>query len=66
MRLYSTITTALIERFLYELTEVHDLDDAVFLVDGANHLQTALRRTGFRFRYEKIEIGTLLNIYPIR
>ena len=53
MRLYSTTTTALTERFLQELTEKHDLDDAVFLVDGAKHLQTALRRSGLRFRYEK-------------
>ncbi|WP_440767224.1 IS6 family transposase [Natronorubrum sp. DTA7] len=52
-RLYSTTTTALTERFLQELTEKHDLDDAVFLVDGAKHLQTALRRSGLRFRYEK-------------
>ncbi|WP_436348116.1 IS6 family transposase [Natronorubrum sp. FCH18a] len=53
IRLYSTTTTALTERFLQELTEKHDLDHAVFLVDGAKHLQTALRRSGLRFRYEK-------------
>ncbi|WP_436346811.1 IS6 family transposase [Natronorubrum sp. FCH18a] len=53
IRLYSTTTTALTERFLQELTEKHDLDDTVFLVDGAKHLQTALRRSGLRFRYEK-------------
>ncbi|ELY81570.1 IS6 family transposase [Natrinema pallidum] len=53
IRLYSTTTTALTERFLQELTEKHDLDDAMFLVDGAQHLQTALRRSGLRFRYEK-------------
>ncbi|UHQ95110.1 IS6 family transposase [Haloterrigena alkaliphila] len=52
-RLYSTTTTALTERFLHELTEKYDLDDAVFLVDGAKHLQAALRRSGLRFRYEK-------------
>ncbi|PGF17253.1 IS6 family transposase [Natrinema sp. CBA1119] len=53
IRLYSTTTTALTEWFLQELTEKHDLGDAVFLVDGAKHLQTALRRAGLRFRYEK-------------
>jgi putative transposase len=53
IRLYSTTTTVLTERFLQELAEKHNLDDAVFLVDGAKHLQTALRRTGLRFRYEK-------------
>ncbi len=54
--------TALTERFLRELTEKHDVEDAVFLVDGAQHLQTALRRYGLRFRYENMEIGTLLNV----
>jgi putative transposase len=53
IRLYSTTTTVLTERFLQELAEKHNLDDAVFLVDGAKHLQTALRRTGLRFRFEK-------------
>ncbi|WP_226043062.1 IS6 family transposase [Natrinema sp. DC36] len=53
IRLYSTTTTALTERFLHELAEKHDLDDAMFLVDGTKHLQTALRRSGLRFRYEK-------------
>ncbi|AFO58809.1 transposase [Natrinema sp. J7-2] len=46
IRLYSTTTTVLTERFLQELSEKHTLDDAVFLVDGAKHLQTALRRSG--------------------
>ncbi|ELY76683.1 transposase [Natrinema pallidum DSM 3751] len=32
---------------------IHDVEDAVFLVDGAQHLQTALRRHGLRFRYEE-------------
>ncbi len=53
IRLYSATTTALTEQFLRILTEKHDLDDTVFLVDGAKHLQTALRRSGLRFRYEK-------------
>jgi len=65
IRLYSTTTTALTEWFLQELTEKHDLDDAVFLVDGAKHLQTALRRSGLRFRYKNMEIGTLFNISVI-
>ncbi|WP_126664399.1 IS6 family transposase [Haloterrigena salifodinae] len=51
--LYPTTTTALTERFLRELTEKHNLDDAMVLVDGAKHLQTALRQAGLRFRYEK-------------
>ncbi|MFC4248741.1 IS6 family transposase [Natribaculum luteum] len=53
IRLFSTTTTVLTEIFLRELSEKHDVKDAVFLVDGATHLQTALRRRGLRFRYEK-------------
>ena len=54
-RLYSTTTTALTERFLQERTEKHDLNDAVYLVDGAKHLQTAPRRFGLRIRYKNME-----------
>jgi putative transposase len=53
IRLFPTYTTALTEIFLRELREKHDVSDAVFLVDGARHLQTALRRSGLRFRYER-------------
>jgi putative transposase len=53
LRLFTTTTTALTERFLQELREKHDVDDAVFLVDGAKHLQTALQRAGLRFQYER-------------
>lgn len=49
IRLYPTTTTALTERFLQELAEKHDVEDAVFLVDRAKHLTAALRRTGHRF-----------------
>ena len=50
IRLYSTTTTALTEMFLQELREKHDVENAVFLVDGAQHLQTALQRAGLRFQ----------------
>jgi len=53
IRLFPTYTTALTEIFLRELREKHDVSDAVFLVDGARHLQTALRPSGLRFRYER-------------
>jgi transposase-like protein len=53
IQLFPTYTTALTEIFLRELLEKHDASDAVFLVDGAKHLQTALRRLGLRFRYER-------------
>jgi putative transposase len=35
VRLFSTTTTALTEMFLQELREKHDVEKAVFLVDGA-------------------------------
>ncbi|ELY76857.1 transposase [Natrinema pallidum DSM 3751] len=41
------------ERFLQELMEKHDVEDTVFLVDGAQHLRTVLHRHGPQFRYEK-------------
>ena len=50
LRLYTTTTTALTERFLRELREKHDVEDAVFLVDHAKHLAAALRRSGLRFQ----------------
>ena len=50
VRLFSTTTTALTEIFLRELRQKHDIETAVFLVDGATHLQTALHRAGLRFQ----------------
>ena len=50
VRLFSTTTTALTEMFLRELREKHDVENAVFLVDGAQHLHTALHRAGLRFQ----------------
>ena len=53
LRLFSTTTTALTEIFLRELRQKHDVENAVFLVDGANHLQAALHRAGLRFQTER-------------
>jgi putative transposase len=53
LRLFSTTTTALTETFLRELRQKHDVESAVFLVDGAQHLQTALARAGLRFQTER-------------
>jgi len=53
VRLFHSTTTIATEMFLRELAEKHGVDDTLFLVDGAKHLQTALRRAGLRFRYEK-------------
>jgi putative transposase len=50
VRLFATTTTALTEVFLRELRQKHDVETAVFLVDGAQHLQTALQRDGLRFQ----------------
>ena len=50
VRLFSTPTTALTEIFLRELRQKHDVETAIFLVDDAHHLQTALHRAGLRFR----------------
>lgn len=50
VRLFATTTTALTEIFLRELRQKHDVETAVFLVDGAQHLQTALQRAGLRFQ----------------
>ncbi|NLV07573.1 IS6 family transposase [Haloarcula rubripromontorii] len=50
VRLFPTTTTALTEIFLRELRQKHDVKAAVFLVDGAQHLQTALQRASLRFQ----------------
>jgi transposase-like protein len=48
-----TRTTMIAQTFLAEVSEKHDVSEAVFLVDGAQSLQTACRRKGYDFRYEK-------------
>ncbi|KAA9405607.1 IS6 family transposase [Haloarcula sp. CBA1131] len=53
LRLFSTTTTALTEIFLKELQQKHDVETAVFLVDGAKHLRAALQRFGLRFQTER-------------
>jgi len=53
LRLFTATTTALTEIFLRELRQKHDVEDAVFLVDGASHLHAALQRAGLRFQTER-------------
>jgi len=53
LRLFSPTTTALTEIFFRELRQKHDVETAVFLVDGANHLHAALHRAGLRFQTER-------------
>jgi putative transposase len=50
VRLFATTTTALTKIFLRELRQKHDVETAVFLVDDAQHFQTALQRAGLRFQ----------------
>ena len=45
--------TAATQMLLAELREKHSVESAVFLVDGAQHLQTALSRAGLRFHPER-------------
>jgi putative transposase len=50
--LYNRCVMAFSEHFIAELLEKHDLDDAVFLVDGAPWLHGALHRHGCDWRHE--------------
>jgi transposase-like protein len=52
-KLGPTTTKVLAHSFLTELSEKHDVSDAVFLVDGSHSLQDACHRHGFDFRDEK-------------
>jgi putative transposase len=51
VRLFQSLTTQLTLLFLRELREKQQVEQATFLVDGAQHLQTALTRLGLRFQY---------------
>jgi putative transposase len=48
-----TRTNVISRRFVAELREKHDFDDAVFLIDGAPQLKDACSRHGLDFRYER-------------
>ncbi len=50
IRLFTTTTTELTQKFLRELRAKHDVYEAVFLVDHAHHLSAALNRAGLRFQ----------------
>jgi putative transposase len=53
VRLFATTTTALTQLFLRELRQKHDVESAMFLVDGAKHLQAALSRAGLQFQISR-------------
>ncbi len=52
-RLEPTTNSMIAQAFFAELREKHDVDDAVFLIDGSHSLKDACRRHGLDFRYEK-------------
>src|SRR6056297_1606884 len=52
-KLEPTRTKVIARSFFREFREKHDVDEAVFLVDGATPLKDACNRHGLRFRYEK-------------
>ncbi|MFB1063312.1 IS6 family transposase [Natrinema sp. H-ect4] len=52
VRLFLTRNEGVTSIFLSELTEKHDVDDAVFLVDSGPWLKAALNRHSLRFRHE--------------
>jgi putative transposase len=45
VRLFTTTTTAVTQKFLRELSEKYEVSEAVFLVDHARHLAAALNRS---------------------
>ena len=61
-RLEPTINSVITHTFFAELQEKHDVDDAVFLVDGSHSLKDACRRHGLGFRYENMEVGIVSNV----
>ena len=46
-------TNGFVHAFFAELREKYDVDDAVFLVDGATPLHDACSRHGLDFKYER-------------
>ena len=50
VRLFATTTATLVQQFLWEPQQKHDVPDAVFLIGYAQHLAAALRRAGLRLQ----------------
>jgi len=48
-----TTNKVIAHTFFTELREKHDLDDAVFLIDGSHSLKDACRRHSLDYRYER-------------
>lgn len=56
-RLYMTRGFAVTAKFLRELEEKRDIDDAEFLVDGAKWIHAGLHELGMHFRHETLSNG---------
>jgi len=52
-KLEPTTNKVIAHTFFAELSEKHDVDDAVFLIDGSHSLKDACSRHGYDFRYER-------------
>jgi len=52
-KLELTTNKVIAHAFFTELREKHNVDDAVFLIDGSHSLKDACQRHGLDFRYEK-------------
>ncbi len=52
-KLEPTANKLIAHAFCAELREKHDVDDAVFLIDGSHSLTDACRRHSLDFRYER-------------
>jgi len=52
-KLEPTANKVIAHAFVAELREKHDVDDAVFLIDGSQSLKAACSRHGLDFRYER-------------
>jgi putative transposase len=52
-KLEPTRTNVIARSFFADLHEKHDVEDGVFLIDGAPTLKDACHRHGLRFQYEK-------------
>ena len=53
VKLFPTANSGLTQVFLRQLHEKHDIDDATFLIDDADHLQAALSRLGLQFQIRR-------------
>ena len=63
-RLEPIKNSVIAQTFFAELREKHDVDDAVFLIDGSHSLKDACRRHGLDFKYEKYGNRNSVGLLP--